>query len=262
KGFTEEGLSKLQCESPTAKRWTTKIIFSISQIWGTILASIDIKTAYLQSQVPEAKQDKNDIYVEPPRGDSPIQPDEIFKMARHKHLYGMKRAGRKWCETLRDALIEDEWIADSVDPCLFWKTLTDENGKRVVISFHVDDMVFTGREIFLNSIKNGLDGKFQVGTFDAIPGNNRENMSGMAKVNSFKFLGAVVSRIQKTLYVSQAHYHKNFSEMATPTELNEEDLLPRALQSAARSSLGQLLWIAIFTRPDILFETIEIATCV
>eukprot|EP00392_Amoebophrya_sp_AT5.2_P017564 g17941.t1 len=259
KGFTEEGLSKLQCESPTAKRWTTKILFSLSQIWGTILASLDIKTAYLQSQVPEDKQDDYDIYVEPPKKTNPLKPDEIFKMSRYKHLYGMKRAGRKWYETLDSALVADGWVRDTIDPCLYHKS-----AGRCVVSFHVDDMVFTGDQGLCDELRTMKD-KFQVGTFDAIKGNNGESLNGLAKAESFKFLGAVASRIKSILVISQAHYHKNFNEIALMPgrgKHDDDELLSAALQSAARSSLGQLLWVAILTRPDILFECVEAATCI
>ena len=63
KGFMENSIeSELNCEAPTCSPESLKIVLSVIKRKGWVIQSIDIKTAYLQSNKIERK-----VFIQPPK---------------------------------------------------------------------------------------------------------------------------------------------------------------------------------------------------
>lgn len=90
---------------------------------------MDIKSAFLNSKLDE------DIYIKAPPGhDTPFP---YFKL--NKALYGLKQAPKSWYNTLKQWIIDQNFVTSSADPCLFINQST-----QIFIFCYVDNLVIIG----------------------------------------------------------------------------------------------------------------------
>lgn len=240
RGFQETHLHKLEVESPTAKRWSVRLVCSFAMVWDYDVLCMDIKTTFLQSDVPVALQDGYQVFIGPPKY-TDLKPDEIFLRTANKSLYGERRAPRRWYETLHRALMAAGYTQEPTDTCLYFKKTP--NG---VVTLHVDDLIATGDSKMLKELES-LD--FKV---------------GKSQRNKFKYVGPRIEKFGDALTISQAEYYENIKPLDIHRKLHRDRMdtpLTKQEESAVRSSLGMLLWLAISTRPDILYSAIEVAKC-
>lgn len=131
-----------------------------------------------------------------------------------------------------------------VDPAVFY-WLDNDNCVCGILACHVDDFVWGG-----------------TAAFDAVVAKIRASFSmGKETAKAFKYCGMELETNQQEIYLHQESY----IDSLTPIEIGAERVMEKdagltpSETSAARSKVGQLLWVAHQSRPDLLFDVTKIA---
>ena len=235
RGFEETSVHKLEAESPTTRRWSVKLITSLAMVMGFPLLCVDVRTAFLQSDVPEHLQDT--IFLEPPPY-AGLAVDEIFERLPNKSLYGERRAPRRWYETIHRYMVSKGFQQEPTDCCLYFKKTPYG-----VCALRVDDLIAMGDKQFLQEI---LGVKFKL---------------GKAQLNRFKYLGSSVDCQRDVLTISQSEYYEKLRPLDFKRKLKCESIpLNKQEEKAVRASVGMLLWLGIQSRPDIMYSVLQAAS--
>ena len=223
-------------DSPTVTKPSLRILFCLCASYGWKIESLDITSAFLQSD----KMDR-DVYIKPPadfrkRG-------LIWKLI--KPLYGLGESARLWYLTLKKHLLELGCEISKMDKSLF---IYYENNKlQGLIVTHVDDMLYCGSGRFKQKIILCIFKIFKISrTYYGI----------------FTYLGCDVHQKKDCITVDQNCYAKNIQSIAIEAHRRKEkeaDLTSEEIKDY-QGLLGKLLWISSQTRPDLSFDVLEHST--
>lgn len=174
-------------------------------------------------------------------------PDWVWRI--RASLYGLKQSPREWNHLLTKELKSLGMTQSPHDPVLF----TQKAGKEVVaaVVVHVDDIYATGKQPYLNRIRQVLSKRFK--------------MSKSGDLDTYISL-KVERNPDGVVFLSQKHYIHQIAEkhLTSPTRTahvpcrsNFSDMT-RDLDSPPTSKpyaelVGMLQWVANGTRPDIQF---------
>ena len=132
KGFQEE--NKIKSDSPTCTKESLRLILNIIPSMNWMIQSIDIKSAFLQSQHID-----RDVYVKPPK-EAGVHQSKVWKL--NTTIYGLTDASRSWYISVRDKLLSLGVRVSKLDPSVFiWHYKNKLGG---VMCTHVDDFLFGG----------------------------------------------------------------------------------------------------------------------
>ncbi|XP_062575311.1 uncharacterized protein LOC134267393 [Saccostrea cucullata] len=135
------------------------------------------------------------------------------------------------------------------DPAVFfWK-----NGdQRVdgILACHVDDFLWGGSAEFKNKVIKEIRKTFLVGKEDG-----DEN-------SSFSYVGIELSKHEKGIELSQYNYQKNiqFIPVDKSRLVDREAALTLTEKECLQSKIGQILWTARQSRPDVIFDASNLAS--
>lgn len=111
KGFEDEEKATVICESPTARRESTKILLALMPTLKFRPKMLDISCAFLQGNAIT-----RDIFIYPPvEANRPT--NTIWKL--QKCVYGLGEASRQWYNKLLETFIEAKFVRSRSDPALF-----------------------------------------------------------------------------------------------------------------------------------------------
>lgn len=239
-GNHQESDTYTKIKSPTARSASAKLIISLQAKLGAHSSVFDVKGAYLKSTVKEYKKEK--LFIQLPNG-------QYAKLK--KYMYGLKQAGREWYENLSNTLINGGYEQSKADPCVFSKW----NGKKFIIMVtHVDDFyVISNERDMISDLHKFLSNEFGEVTIK----------SG----DLIGYLGMEVSRNPKNgdIKLSQPGYikkllnelkYENIRSVSTPWEVNYVSVKgddEKVDKLDYLRLLGLLNYLAVFTRPDLLF---------
>lgn len=186
-----------------------------------------------------------DIYIRPP---SEAQcKGKVWKLC--KCVYGLADASLSWYNRVCEVIKQCKGQISQVDPAVFyWKNKAEEvNG---VLACHVDDFLWAGSDDFETYVINKIKARFSVGQ-------EHSQQDG-----TFPYIGIELSYYDSGICLSQKGYLKNLHTI--PLDKNrmiEKDapLRPKE-QEALQSKIGQILWVARQSRPDIIFEASHLAS--
>ena len=132
------------------------------------------------------------------------------------------------------------------DPAVFYWT-NDDNEVQGILATHVDDFLFGGTEEFESNVIDKVRKEFVIG--------NEESCS-------FKYTGLNISGTEDGIGFDQNFYTKNLEPIFLIREraLQKDTTLSEAEKTMMRAKVGQLLWIGRQSRPDILFDTCDLAS--
>ena len=171
-----------------------------------------------------------------------------------KNIYGLKQSPRCWNAVLDDHLRKIGFHQSTSDPCIY-KT----EGETVIIAVYVDDILTAGSEQRMIEVKEAIANQFEV-----------KDMGELKYI-----LGVTVD--QKTnpggIWIGQPGYtervlQKFNMEDAKPvlTPVNTSVKLTKAEENCEtfdqglyQSTVGSLLYLSIWTRPDITFAVSNVA---
>ncbi|KAJ3662741.1 hypothetical protein Zmor_007072 [Zophobas morio] len=238
KGCSQKaGIDYAETFSPVARFESVRVLLAIAAAKDYELFQIDVKTAFLYSEL------KEEIYM--------VQPDgfddgsgRVCKL--NKSLYGLKQAPLVFHEKMDGVLKEFGMNPTRFDRCVY---ASDNN--ELYFALYVDDGLVIGSSVErVNSFINKLKRKFEV-TCDV--------------ANCYLGMQIVRDRGTKTLHLKQTAYVRNVLEKFNMSTCNPSSIpadpgvvLKRnpsegGTDAPYRQAIGSLMYLAVATRPDLAF---------
>ena len=231
RGF-EEDTSRLKKDSPTCSKEAVRITVSIANAMKWKINSMDVKSAYLQSNRID-----RDIYLDPP---PEFHSGKLWKL--NKPVYGLNDAGRAWYLKVKDVLLKLGGRISPLEPALFsWKD-GDFYG---LVCVYVDDFMWAGTQKFMKVI-NEIQKTFNIGA-------NEES--------NFKYIGLNLQTCAQGVTLDQIKYIESIKPLSLSGERKKQkgsQLVDEEVRSY-RKAIGQLNWVATHSRPDISFDVCDLS---
>ncbi|KAL5006315.1 hypothetical protein ScPMuIL_015121 [Solemya velum] len=231
RGFEELYTSDIQRDSPTCTKESLKMILAVIAQNGWKPCSMDIKTAFLQGHELE-----RDIFIRPPKeADSP---GIIWRLK--KCVYGLVDASLYWYNRVKSVMLDLGANISRVDPAVFY-WIDSDNQVIGILASHVDDFIWSGTPYFEESVINKVRSTFCVGKENSV---------------AFQYIGMDLSCEKDEILLHQDQYVENIAPINIEKNraLQRESYLDDSEKHSLRSKIGQLLWVAHQSRPDIVFD--------
>jgi len=239
--------------APVSSSRAIRILLALAASRGMTIHQMDVETAFLNALLEE------DIYMLPPAG---VDLPDGKVLLLQKSLYGLKQSPRNFNKDLNKTILNMGFTRCISDSCIYLKNI---NGKDIYMAVYVDDIIIACTDLdIINEIKELLKKKYtmkDMGEMDWYLGMRytRNTTTGIITLDQTKYAEDVLTKYQN--YYSKNPYH------TTPMEENLK-LLPWSEASEAkltekckmriknypyRQVVGSLLYLAIWTRPDITY---------
>eukprot|EP00253_Pinus_taeda_P004978 PITA_04978 len=241
KGYKQQyGRDYEETFAPVARMETVRAVLSIAAQNKWKVYQMDVKSAFLNGVLMQ------EVYIEQPLGYE--KKGEEHKVCRlKKALYGLKQVPRAWYSRIDSYLLENGFDKCDGEPTVYIK---EKDGKLLIVVLYVDDVIFTGNDVFLiENFKTIMKEEFEM------------TYMGLLRY----FLGIEVDQNENGIFISQAKYVNevlgrfNMQECKaaiTPTvmglKLSKEDSSKDFDPSLYKSIVGSLMYLTA-TRPDIMF---------
>lgn len=243
KGYSQvQGVDYDLLFAPVAKRTSLLYFLHVVAAEDMECHVLDYKTAFLNGTLDE------DIYIEQPQR---FQDGTTNVLKLKKAIYGLKQAPRQWYKALSSKLKELGFVFCAVDGAVARATFESH---LVYITFYVDDMLIASKCLpALTAAKKALLRIYE----------------GTDKGELKDFLGLVVHRrrAQRRLYVDQSAYaHKVLAAAGltdvipkwiplqpNPHATPNGPLLPKDEAELYRKRVGELMYLANTSRPDLAY---------
>ena len=133
---------------------TVRMIIALAAHKNWWIFQLDVKSVFLHGELSE------DVYVEQPRGYKKEGSEHlVYKL--HKALYGLKQAPRAWFSRIKAHFISKGFQRCDSKQTLFTKR--SREGKIIIVSVYVDDLIFTGNcEFMMSEFKNSMLREFDM----------------------------------------------------------------------------------------------------
>lgn len=239
--------------SPTLRLECLRLILSVAVERNLHISQLDVKTAYLNAQLPE------EVYISAPDG-SGEPPGTVLRLRRA--LYGLKQSGLLWHNTLKEFLVSKGFEVSHIAPSVF------KRGETILAVF-VDDILITSKkEQHIRETEKMLAGRFEI---KVIPGVPTDNGSGEVvrqllghEIHERRDKRGVLSsvKITKSAYLEKVQeMYKLPGKSKLPLETNfyfEKDkerleLPPKLLRRRIKTfqkAIGIMLYVTTTVRPD------------
>ena len=238
RGYQEAPLMSTSTVSPTCRKESLRILFTVTASSGWTIKSVDITSAFLQG-----KEMDRTVYLIPPKE---YKRKGVWWKLK-KCVYGLSDAARMWYD-----MVKEQVTIAGIDKCphddafFYWTEKEDIGG---IMSIHVDDFVFSGGKQFTEKLENEVLKPFTVGSEEE---------------RQFDFLGLHVNQDEETkmIQVSQHHYILNELspiQLMAKRKLQKNHALTSDEFSMFKSSVGKLLWLSTQTRPDIAYDVCQLS---
>ena len=239
KGFTQKfGIDYLETFSPVIRSSSVRLLLSHAHASKMHIHHVDVKSAYLNSPIDET------IYMEQPYMFDDGG-DRVCLL--EKSIYGLKQAAKCWHDKLIEVLSSLGLSQLKTEPCI--ATSRDFG---LIVGFYVDDLIILSHD--LEAIR----------TFKSKVG---EIVKITDKGEISTFVGLEIRRTNDSLRISQPKYTQSLLERhqmelsnsePTPfplgTVMTPEDSDPLLTNiNEYQSMVGELMYLANMTRPDISF---------
>ena len=226
RGFEEAPLRSTETVSPTCRKESLRLLFSITASKDWPLRSLDMASAFLQGKTIERT-----VYVLPPK--ECYKPGIVWKL--NKCVSGLSDAAKMWYSNVREQTNTAGLTKGLYDDALFFSSV--DNVLSGLMTVHVDDLVYAGSEMFEAGIKEHyiLDG-FEVKS---------------EEITSFDYLGLEVSQNLECheIKVKQDKYIQEHKSIVISTSRRAQKANPLNSSEYAqfRTGVGQLLWLSVQT---------------
>eukprot|EP00833_Pecoramyces_ruminatium_P015598 jgi/Orpsp1_1/1189630/evm.model.d7180000073350.1 len=240
RGFSQIlGIDYVDTFSPTLKQDSLRIITALATYYKFNIYQLDIKAAYLNAELNE------EIYMEIPEGSEDF--GKGYWRLR-KAIYGLKQAGRMWNYKIDSVLLELGFYRCKSEPCVYVKK-DIYNNIICLLAMYVDDIMIAGKDKVINKFKEEIKNKFElsnIGPIDFIIGIKFVKCDDGYLIHQSQYVDKILDKfnIDKYKEVSNMIYDKN-------EELRKRKFNPTVYMQA----VGCLLYLAMGTRPDIMFAT-------
>ncbi|GBN23739.1 Retrovirus-related Pol polyprotein from transposon TNT 1-94, partial [Araneus ventricosus] len=232
----------LELYSPVVNIESFRLLIALASKLNLMVRFFDVKTAYLYSDIEET------VYMLPPPGFERLVGDgKVCKLKRS--IYGLPQSGRNWYMKIKSELEKFGLTQLASDSCVFIKSVGQN---MLLLCMHVDDLaIFCNNDEMYQDTVNSIKSVFEV----------HENKTS-------KFLGMEIVKHKNGISLSQSEYIEsslvkyNLNEcksVKTPIVKGEDKSFPPTNEqidiTMYRELIGELLYLANRTRPDISFVT-------
>ncbi len=226
RGFQERSEEFIRTDSPTCSKEGFRIALAImvSNDWSC--NSMDVKTAFLQSQSFDRP-----VYLIPPV-EAKVSNVYIWKLA--KSVYGLSDASRSWYLTVKNSLLKLGAQVSKHDQAIF--TWYDKGVLQGVIASHVDDFCWGGTELFKNKVIEPLKRIFVIKS---------------EETGKFRYLGFDVIKTKDNVKLAQDEYVKDLTTVNYDCHNSFKEKLSDVEETKVRGAIGKINWLANHTRPDL-----------
>lgn len=239
KGYQQKsGIDYFETYSPVMRIESLRILVSVATIKKMKMHQVDVKTAFLNSEI------KENVFIKLPPG----IPDSGKIMKLNKALYGLKQGPKSWHDELSKTLIDLGFKRLTCDSGLF-----KNSDKNMIIGIWIDDMAIlykssSEKEWFINSLKLVYDIK-------------EEELRFILKL--------VIDWDDKRARISQEAYidkkAKEFRVNNAKTQhipMHKGYLLEKGkpTEKPYRTLIGSLMHAMVYSRPDIAYAVSVLAT--
>ena len=184
-----------------------------------------------------------------------------------KSLYGLKQAPHAWNMKLNKKLISCGMYRSQIDPCLYYRT---ENEKQLYISVYVDDLLVVGDTQLVNEFSAAISKSFvtvDLGQPEWLL-NVKIDLNKKDKKLSLSQSAYIDTILKKFGFESEGNFKTKsipIDDNATTTIFypgpsssgDEKDISVDSTRY--REALGSLLYLALWTRPDISYAVHRLA---
>ena len=233
RGFQDENAGSVRTDSPTCSKEGLKFVLCVINSYGWSCHSLDIKTAFLQSE----KMDRP-VHLLPP-AEAKCKAGKLWKLS--KCVYGLNDASRSWYLTVKKELLQLGAEMSKLDQAVF--TWYHQGKLHGIISTHVDDFCWGGTKVFRVSVIEKIKKKFVVRSEES---------------TKFKYVGLDVEQKENKIIISQDKYVETLEPIPIP--LMGDDMMSPDDETSVRKVNGKLNWIATQTRPDLSFDVSEFSS--
>lgn len=240
KGYTQKkGIDYNEVFAPVVRQTPFRILLTIAGHKDWIVRHYDVKNAFLNGELSDM------IYMKQPEGYE-VKGQKDLALRLNKSIYGLKHAANVWNKSLDNLLKSCGFQQSKVDLCLYTKILKETY---VYIIVYVDDIIIaTNKEEQISEMEQELQRCY--------------NMTNLGDISNY--LGVEVNRDRNGLfYINQERYIKyNLDKYGLPdaktsripldtgySGIESERKLPS--KEEYQSLIGALMYISVFTKPDI-----------
>ena len=129
--------------SPTTTRSSTRLLLSTAASMDWEVRTRDISQAFVSSEYDLLRE----VYIVPPK-EANRPKDELWRLL--KPLYGLPESSLLWYSTYAGHLCAIVGLeCDSIDPCLFYKSISNSTTDHGLLTMQVDDTLLAGTKKFL-----------------------------------------------------------------------------------------------------------------
>lgn len=249
RGFAQEyGVNYLETYAPVVKNSSVRVLMAMAVKCGFKVQQIDIKNAYINSELEE------DVYMKQPEGFEQMKGDDVVLKLK-KSLYGLKQSGNAWNKCLNSFLNEIEFKRMKTDPCVYKKGEKLED--IIILAVYVDDIIIFSRDSSsINELKSIINSKFKIddiGQCEKVIGMRVKCSAGVIKISQPDKISELCSELNMTdCRKVDSPMEAGLRLCACDAEARREEC-GRVEASWYRSIVGKLNFIASTTRPDLMF---------
>ena len=258
RGYNQEyGVNYFNSYAPTLSLGSLRTLLAIAARHGYSIQNYDISCAYTYGKIDA------DIYLDIPEGYIPKDEQEAAflktpgrkALKLDRSLYGLVQSGHIWNATLKEFLLKQGFKPLGSDNCIFKKTV---NGRNIIMGVYVDDLIILHK--------------------------SHQDLADFTKALADRFKFKNLGPIRKTLGIEVDHNHdgsysihqqtyiaqlaEKFGQRCskrakTPLAIKKfddyDDTDPKINNTLYRSVIGASLYVAVATRPDIMFAVNHLA---
>ena len=244
------GIDYSETFAPVVRYDTLRVFLALVAERNLELTQFDVKTAFLYGELNES------VYMELPKGLRSSSKENSVVCKLVKSLYGLKQAPRCWNQKFSAFLSKFNLSASGADKCMFHGRMNDID---VYLALFVDDgMIASSSCKVNNTIIEHLKKTFEITIADG---------------RQFVGLQIERNRAMGTLFIHQTAYTKQLIKrygmtdgkgMRVPAEpktvlMPNECECDRITNKPYREAVGSLMFLAIVSRPDIVYAVNEVS---
>lgn len=238
RGFEDTDRHGIQKDSPTCAKESLRIVLAIAAQKGWKPHTMDIKTAFLQGM-----DLSRDIFIWPPK-EAGEKDGHVWHL--RKCVYGLIDASMHWYKKVKEVMIKCGATTSNVDPAIFYWN-SEGSGLKGILASHVDDFLWAGNNNFEQTVISQVRMLLNVGQEES---------------DSFRYIGLDLCSLGGNILLSQKHYANSIQpiQISKNRASQKDSKLDTTELDIMRSRIGQILWVANQTRPDVSFDASTLAS--
>lgn len=257
RGFKQvSGVDYVETElySPVVQNQSIRFMVALSAELDMLLEHMDVVTAFLNGDLKET------VYIRQPQGfENSDFPDKFCRLL--KALYGLKQSPKAWFEKIDEFLISIGFKHSQSDPNLY---IMNEKEGFATLALYVDDLVVAATlQKLMDKIKGALTERFkmkELGDLSYCLGVHvvRNRSAGTIMLHQSKYVSEILQRFNLTAATLS-------TPMTTDVKLSKDQQpqgqaeIDEMKDVPYKQSVGCLIYLNVWTRPDISKATQEVA---